>query len=413
MSSSTKSRNFRRRGEEYDDNNDASTNVHSSAASRKPSSSSSSSKPKKLLSFADDEDDDTPSSRISSSKSSSSSQKPSSRLTKPSSSHKLTVSKDRLPPTPSSTTSNVLPQAGIYTKEALLELQKNTRTLAKPTSSALKTPSSSTSEPKIILKGLLKPTQEDPVAQTLKQSQQLDSEEDDQQPEGSDRNDAENRFASLGLGKSNDYSLIPDEETIKKIRARRERMRQSRAAAPDYISLDGGPSHGAAEGLSDEEPEFRTRIAMIGKKETSSSGHGVFEDFDNDGDDNGRIKGMTGITAARYHNNQVTMEEGTGGVDDEDEEDKIWEEEQFRKGLGKRMDDVSGTNRVFTSSTTALLQNQQPQQQQQQRPVMYGSVPSIGGSSVASQGSDALSIPQQAEIARKALQDNVRRLKVL
>ncbi|KAF2302340.1 hypothetical protein GH714_034150 [Hevea brasiliensis] len=252
---------------------------------------------------------------------------------------------------------------------------KNTRTLAKPTSSALKTPSSSTSEPKIILKGLLKPAQEDPVSQTLKQSQQLGSEEEDQQPEDSNRNDAENRLASLGLGKSKDYSLIPDEETIKKIRAKRERMRQSRAAAPDYISLDGGSNHGAVEGLSDEEPEFRTRIAMIGKKETSSS-----------------------------------ITDGTGGVDDEDEEDKMWEEEQFRKGLGKRMDDGSGTNRVFTSVTSSVVQNQQPQQQLQ-RPVMYGSVPSIGGASVASQGLDALSIPQQAEIATKALQDNIRRLK--
>ncbi|KAJ9190640.1 hypothetical protein P3X46_001820 [Hevea brasiliensis] len=413
MSSSTKSRNFRRRGDDYDDNNDTSTNIHSSvpssAVSRKPSASSSSSKPKKLLSFADDEDDDTPSSRISSSKSSAS-QKPSSRLTKPSSSHKLTASKDRLPPTPSSTASNVFPQAGTYTKEALLELQKNTRTLAKPTSSALKTPSSSTSEPKIILKGLLKPAQEDPVSQTLKQSQQLGSEEEDQQPEDSNRNDAENRLASLGLGKSKDYSLIPDEETIKKIRAKRERMRQSRAAAPDYISLDGGSNHGAVEGLSDEEPEFRTRIAMIGKKETSSSSHGVFEDFDNDGDDNGHIKAMIGITAARYPNSQVIVEDGTGGVDDEDEEDKMWEEEQFRKGLGKRMDDGSGTNRVFTSGTTSVVQNQQPQQQLQ-RPVMYGSFPSIGGASVASQGLDALSIPQQAEIATKALQDNIRRLK--
>ncbi|KAJ9179615.1 hypothetical protein P3X46_011385 [Hevea brasiliensis] len=152
---------------------------------------------------------------------------------------------------------------------------------------------------------------------------------------------------------------------------------------------------------------------MIGKKETSSSSHGVFEDFDNDDGDNGRIKAMIGITAARCPNSQVIVEEGTagtGGVDEEDEEDKIWEQEQFRKGLGKRMDDASGTNRVFTSSTTAVMHNQQ---QQQQRPVMYVSVPSIIGASGASQGLDALSISQQAEIARNALQDNVRRLKVL
>lgn len=32
--------------------------------------------------------------------------------------------------------------------------------------------------------------------------------------------------------------------------------------------------------------------------------------------------------------------------DDDDEEERIWEEEQFRKGLGKRMDEgFSGMNR--------------------------------------------------------------------
>ncbi|KAF2312630.1 hypothetical protein GH714_037024 [Hevea brasiliensis] len=144
---------------------------------------------------------------------------------------------------------------------------------------------------------------------------------------------------------------------------------------------------------------------MMVKKETSSSSHGVFEDFDNDDGDNGRIKAMIGITAARCPNSQVIVEEGTAGTGGVDEEG---EQKQFRKGLGKRMDDASGTNRVFTSSTTAVMHNQQ---QQQQRPVMYVSVPSIIGASGASQGLDALSISQQAEIARNALQDNVRRLK--
>ncbi|WCJ38949.1 GC-rich sequence DNA-binding factor-like protein [Euphorbia peplus] len=387
--SSAKSRNFRRRGDDGEDGNNDNDTTTPSAAARKASS-----KPKKLLSFADDEDEDTPS--RSSAKSSSSSRKPSSRTS--SSSHKLTVTKDRLPPPPSSTTSNVLPQAGTYTKEALLELQKNTRTLAKPTSS--KNVSSSTSEPKIILKGLLKPLKEDPGSQTLEQPKNLHSQED---------TDTENRLASLGLGKSsNEYSSIPDEETIKKIRAKRERLRQSRAAAPDYISLDGGSNLGAADGFSDEEPEYRTRIAMIGKKEGSTS-HGVFEDFDNEDDDNSRVKAAIGGNAGGYPSSTVVAQDvKSGGDDEEDEEDKIWEAEQCRKGLGKRMDDGAGTNRVFTSSAATVMPNKQPQPQ---RPMVYNTVPSIGGAFVESQGLDALPIPQQGEIARKALLENFQRLK--
>ncbi|KAJ8759323.1 hypothetical protein K2173_006843 [Erythroxylum novogranatense] len=395
MSGSSKSRNFRRRGDANDDA-DGNTNVNpnpSTAPPRKLSSSSiSSSKPKKkLLSFEDDEDGDyvtpPPSSRVQSSKSSSStSTTTTSRLAKAktSSSHKLTTAKDRLPPTPSSTASNVQPQAGIYTKEALLELQKNTRTLAKP------------SEPKIVLKGLLKPPDVDDNPFLL--------EDDRINVEEGERSEAQNRLASLGLGKSksDDYSLIPDEDTIKKIRAKRERMRQSRGAAPDYISLDTGINHHGsdAEGLSDEEPEFRTRVAMIGhvkKKESGGSTPGVFEDMVVDDDD--------------VNAKAANVKEGAFDDQEEDEEDKIWEEEQFRKGLGKRMDDASGTNRVLssaaTTTTTPSNMMMHNQQQQQQRSMTYGAVPNIGGSF----GADALSIPQQAEIARRALLENVKRLK--
>ncbi|KAI9073144.1 hypothetical protein K1719_044895 [Acacia pycnantha] len=48
-------------------------------------------------------------------------------------------------------------------------------------------------------------------------------------------------------------SLFLDEETIKAILGEKE---QAEASLPvralDYISLDGGSNHGAAEGLSDE-----------------------------------------------------------------------------------------------------------------------------------------------------------------
>uniref|UniRef100_A0A2N9G829 Uncharacterized protein n=1 Tax=Fagus sylvatica TaxID=28930 RepID=A0A2N9G829_FAGSY len=101
--------------------------------------------------------------------------------------------------------------------------------------------------------------------------------------------------------------------------------------------------------------------------------------------------------------------------DDEDDEEKIWEEEQFRKGLGKRMDDGTSRVAVTASSVVPVVQSVQQQQQKFVYPAMpsVSGGPSIGGAIGVSQGLDAMiSIPQQAEIAKKALQDNVRRLKV-
>ena len=105
----------------------------------------------------------------------------------------------------------------------------------------------------------------------------IEEESVDEEPESKDRGgrsfkrdmeDSETRLASMGIGKGGDS--IPYQATINAIRAKRERLWQSRAAAaPDYISLDGGRSHGAAEGLSDEEPEFQGRIAMFGEKPES------------------------------------------------------------------------------------------------------------------------------------------------
>lgn len=70
----------------------------------------------------------------------------------------------------------------------------------------------------------------------------------------------------------------PDQPKIDAIRAKRERMRQSRAAAPDFVLLDRGSAlgSGTSEGLSDEEPEFREWIAMLGDCKKK----GVFESFE-------------------------------------------------------------------------------------------------------------------------------------
>lgn len=310
----------------------------------------------------------------------------------------MTALKDRLGHSSSaspSLTSNVQPQAGTYTKEALRELQKNTRTLVSSRPSSESKPSSA--EPIVVLKGLVKPA--DSIGN---EAGKLDSDDDDDGSEekggslfSKDKDDAEARLASMGIGKGRDRdrdssgSLIPDQATINAIRAKRERLRQSRAAAPDYISLDGGSNHGAAEGLSDEEPENLTRIAMIGEKMDGAK-KGVFDVDDREMD--------------------LGLRKEISEEDEEDEEEKIWEEEQFRKGLGKRVDD--GVSRVGSNAVPVV---QSVPQQKFIRPAVSQNVPastSIGGALGASQGLGMMSISQQAEIARKALQDNVRRLKV-
>ncbi|KAJ0037627.1 hypothetical protein Pint_21939 [Pistacia integerrima] len=373
--SSSRARNFRRRSDDDEDNTDSTPSTVSAAATttgKKPSSS----KPKKLLSFADDEEEDRPSSnRVKN--------KPSSRLNKPSSSHKITSSKERLP-----ILSNVLPQAGTYTKEALLELQKNTKTLAAPSS---KPPPSS--EPTIVLKGLLKP-QNSTFFEDKPPRVSSDSDSDN-------KDDTEKRFASMGIAKGKD--LIPDKATIEAIRAKRERMRLSRGrAAPDYISLEGGSDQRlGGEDLSDEEPEFPRRVAMFGEKLESDKKNmkkGVFEDEEEE-DERPVVVGNAG---------KKNVEDDE--YDDEDEVAKMWEEEQVRKGLGKRIDDSSAAARVVSSATTSVAMSQQPLVQPQK---LYPTAapPSIGGAIGALQGFDTMSISQKGENAIKAVNDNINRLK--
>ncbi|XP_022716346.1 transcriptional repressor ILP1 isoform X1 [Durio zibethinus] len=398
MSSATRARNFRRRADEVDDDgngNDDNNTPTAATVTKNPSSSKpAAKKPPKLLSFADDENDEQTTKASSNRNRDKEREKPfsSSRLSKPSSSHKITSTKDRKKPSP--LPSNVQPQAGTYTKETLLELQKNTRTLAAPSSRA----SSLSSEPKIVLKGLLKP-----------QSQNLNSEPDNDSLEKLDKDDAESRLATMAIGKGVDLgsSAFMDQATIDAIKAKKDRVRKSFARpAPDYISLDTGSNHvgGVEEELSDEEePEFRGGLfGESGKK-------GVFEVVEE------RAMGV------------VSRKAGILDEDNDDEEEKMWEEEQFRKGLGKRLDD--GSNRVVSSSSSnnrAGVAMVHDMQQQHQKGFGYSTMASYGlmmpsvspappssilGATGASQGLDVTSISQQAEIAKKALQENVRRLK--
>ncbi|VFQ67087.1 unnamed protein product [Cuscuta campestris] len=405
---SGKARNFRRRGGDDVDEGEtpavSAPNGNSTKPLAKPVAGSGNHKksltlaPKSLLSFADDEDsEDSPFVRTS---------RPSSSgtmLAKASSSHKLSSGKGKSS-TAASLTSNVQPQAGTYTKEALLELQKNTKTLASSRPTQLKSKPESV-EPVIVLKGLVKPPIT--IGTELEKKHDSNSEKDDEMIErqgvslGQDRENTLNRLGSMeldkGLRSTDDIgSEIPDQAMIDAIRAKRERLRQARAAAPDYISLDRGSNHGEEDGLTDEEPEFQGRIGFFGKN-VDKGKRGVFEDFEASGSH------KDGVVECVY---------------DEEEEDKMWEEEQVRKGLGKRVDD--GSSRGVSSSDGGVGNNPVASSILQTKfgyPVggasVYSSVPTVVPviSPSSAGGSDTLSVSQQAELSKKSLLANVSRLK--
>ncbi|XP_073139056.1 transcriptional repressor ILP1 [Henckelia pumila] len=421
--SSAKSRNFRRRGGDDDEEEDSATLSTAVTAKIKGTSSTKSKphspaiKPKQtstptakiLLSFAEDEESsESPFSRPSSKPSSSSSR------FSGKSSHKLTSSKDRSAPHPpsSSLPSNVQPQAGSYTKEALLELQKNTKTLAAPARNKPKPEP----EPVIVLKGLLKPIiANDFDLETAGKNQNFEDDEVNLSKKGEvlavERDDASDlaRLGKLGLGKSlrEGEEVIPDQATIEAIRAKRERLRKAKAAAPDYIALDGGSNHGAADGLSDEEPEFKGRIGFFGEKVPGDK-KGVFEYFED------------GVRPKDRVSERIS--------DEEDEEDKMWEEEQVRKGLGKRLDDGIVNQGVGASASASVVGNVHHSAVDLQPSFGYSgigpggtypAVQNLGGSTYSSIGGavgglfgpDVMSISIQADLTKKALNENLSRVK--
>ncbi|KAH6805409.1 hypothetical protein C2S51_030240 [Perilla frutescens var. frutescens] len=390
--SSAKPRNFRRRsGDDEDD--DAKTSITSSttksngtpSTANKPSTTNKPKKPtsqlstKSLLSFADDEDEESPFSRPPPKPSSSSS---ASRFAKSSSAHKLSSSKDRITPHPpsSSLPSNVQPQAGLYTKEALLELQKNTKTLAAPARNKPKPEP----EPVVVLKGLIKPV----VSNELDSGASGKGQDSDDEEMRFDQMDKDSSVESklkdirIGPGFREEKEGIPDQATIEAIRAKRERLRQARAAAPDYIALDGGSNHGAAEGLSDEEPEFQGRIGFFGDKIVGRDKKGVFEDFEE-------------RPVPKERGMEVRLDDGVGS-----------------QGVSASVSGVSSIRQssslqpsfgypgVVSSGTHHPAQNVDG----------GGSYSSVGGAGIDMFGVDDISISQQAELAKKAMNENLKRI---
>ncbi|CAH8392261.1 unnamed protein product [Eruca vesicaria subsp. sativa] len=349
---SNRPRNFRRRGDDGDEEIDGKpATAATKPSSAKPKKLPASDTKKKLLSFADDEEgeEDGPL-RVTSKpkKNNRDRSKSSSR-----SSHRLNSSSTMEQRPSSSSSSNVLPQAGAYTKEALLELQRNTRTLP------FSRPSVGT-EPKVVLKGLIKPQQE-------KEKESV--------------TDVVRQVSDLEFDEEGEEELTDDkfyEQAAIEARAKREKMRQPRSTpALDFISLDCSTTNrSAVEVVSDEGTDFQG--GFINALPHKGNGKAVF-------------------TA-----NESTI---SSLSEDEDEEEKLWEEEQLKKGIGKRIDE--GTNRSASSNVPLHLQ-QQPQMYAYHAGVPPSSVPpTIGPASSV----DTLPMSQQAELAKKALQDNVKRLK--
>lgn len=288
--SSSKSRNFRRRGgndDGADENNDDTvvpkTQPKSTTPAAKPLKSSTPLS-RSRLSFSDDGDEGgeaTPPLKPIP-RPSSSSKKPNSYSFTSSKTRKSGPGSVARPPL----ASNVKPQAGSYTPESLLELQKNTKTLPKTTAAP-------PSEPVIVFKGLVKPSSAGSGSSSI------------------DHSAEKKRNQSVGDGaEEEEEDSIMDQARINAIKAQRERLRQAGPAAPDFISLDSGSNHGEAEGLSDEEPEFRGRIGFLGAN-VDGVKKGVFESYEERGVE------------------KISLSENEAG-EDEDDEDKLWEEEQAR-----------------------------------------------------------------------------------
>ncbi|KAG0585798.1 hypothetical protein KC19_2G039900 [Ceratodon purpureus] len=289
--------------------------------------------------------------------------------------------------------SNVQAQVGEYTKEKLLELQRNTKTVGagKPVADSMGV------EPVVVLKGLLKPTEEVKAVAEMKirgvfgesgVQEGVREREETAQVEY----DAERRLGLMGIGTGADsggVTHIPDAAMIAAAKARRNRLRQVQAE-PDYIPVNdgdvrgGGRERGEGEGekedadSSEDEAEVRGRMLFLG---------------DTIG---GKHKGKGAVFEAMAKDVEVAHQE-----DDEADEERTWEEEQLRKGFGKR---VEGVPRVVAGSGPTVghggYSHAVPAMNSGNFGYVYGR--SAG---------EVMSISQQAEGAWKSLQDNFNKMR--
>ena len=287
--------------------------------------------------------------------------------------------------------SNTQAQAGEYTKEKLLELQRNTKSLgaAKPVVE------SKPSEPVVVLKGLVKPvvTFKDSPTEGMKRMAIGRITEAEDQAVGRETlargDDAERRLGLMGIGNGADsggITHIPDAAVIAAAKARRNRLRQAQAA-PDYIALNEGDGKGMARESGDNEGE-----------------KGVVESSEDEAEVHGRMS-FLGETVSGKLKHKGAVFEVLRDHQEEDEADgeRTWEEEQLRKGFGKRVDEAA--HRIVPGSAVPSVQG-----------AFSTSLPGMavgnGGWAFGRGGMEALSVSQQSESAWQTLNENVQRLRV-
>ncbi|KAF8708818.1 hypothetical protein HU200_030207 [Digitaria exilis] len=427
-------KNFRRRADDADEANGDGVS-HPKPATATKTQTLTVPKPKSpprrqgasRLSFADDEDDDdAEEGPFANRRRPTASVRPARTASAAAASlHRLTPARERHRSSPAAAIaaasapapkpSNLQSHAGEYTPERLRELQKNARPLpgslmrappppstptteprsqrlaGAPASSTPTTSTAAATEPVVILKGLVKPMAEASIG-PRKPLQQQEEDKSEEEEEGDEEDQG---------------PVIPDRATIDAIRAKRQQMQQPRHAAPDYISLDGGgvlnSRNAAGESSDEDDNETRGRIAMYTDKSSDGprSTKGVFGGINNRGP----------AASLGTLSDGISREVEDDRDDDDDEEERRWEEEQFRKGLGRRVDDVSAQRSANGAPAAAQVQPHSfgYSVDSHYQPSLSGAVPSA---SVFATGSmEFLSIAQQADVANKALQENIRKLR--
>ncbi|KAH7280692.1 hypothetical protein KP509_36G009600 [Ceratopteris richardii] len=420
-----KAKNFRRRTDDEEEEEPAATQtslLHSAPAkggnkkekAQKSTSKKQSSGPK-LLSFAEDEDGaDVISKSVSTKK-----EKPAlvsfdteDEAFKPkkkapggfgasqASGPKLSSGKDKVP----APYSNLQPQAGEYTKEKLMELQKNTIRLggAKPSTVQETKPS----EPVIVLKGQVKPVTSTTVVTEREAFKANDGKlmasmvHDARDRIKLETDDAENRLGLMGIGSgagSGGVTHIPDAAAIAAAKAKRERLRQAQAL-PDYIPVGNSDSldlrvkardtttlERVDDSSSDDDREAQTRIAMMGELPNEKIKAGVFESLEEKAED-------ISLSGQRE--------------DDEEDEERRWEEEQLRKGFGKRVDDSA----AWPSTMPLATRQEVPHSEGYfASGLVTAPLPSSAWGFGSSQNMQSMSISQRAKAVLGTLYETLRR----
>lgn len=317
---------------------------------------------------------------------------------------KLTTSKEKT----AALHSNFQPQAGEYTKEKLLELQKNTIRLggAKPAAQENKPP-----EPTVVLKGSVKPIVSDPEIEIV--AAEREGHGVSEVKSGASRarearertkiqtDDAENRLGLMGIGagaEGGGVTHIPDAAAIAAAKAKRERLRQAQAL-PDYIPVGNadvmnlrGKSRDAAttdrgeDSSSDDEGEIQTRVAMLGELPIEKVKSGVFESIEE-----------------KIEDRKLTSQR----EEEEEDEERRWEEEQLRKGFRKRVDDAA----TWPGSTPLVALQETPHS----AGYLPGALPTAPLPSSAwgfgGQNVETMTISQKAEAAMNTLYETLHRAK--